>query len=99
MSDQPRRFCRRTFLFGAVSATVPVLTGRQADPRILMDPSDPAWKTKAPDQFRAHFQTTKDDFLIEVHRDWAPFGADRFYDLVRLGSMMISASRVSLPDT
>ena len=23
--------------------------------------------------------------MIEVHRDWAPFGADRFYNLVKIG--------------
>ena len=27
----------------------------------------------------------KGDFVIEVHRDWAPRGADRFYNLVRSG--------------
>jgi peptidyl-prolyl cis-trans isomerase A (cyclophilin A) len=29
--------------------------------------------------------TTKGDFVIEVHRDWAPNGADRFYNLVKNG--------------
>jgi peptidyl-prolyl cis-trans isomerase A (cyclophilin A) len=29
--------------------------------------------------------TTKGDFVIEVHRDWAPLGADRFYNMVKLG--------------
>jgi peptidyl-prolyl cis-trans isomerase A (cyclophilin A) len=37
----------------------------------------------APPVFRAKFQTTAGDFIIEVHRDWAPHGADRFYSLVR----------------
>ncbi len=40
---------------------------------------------KAPDVFRAKFATSKGDFVIEVHRDWAPFGADRFYNLVKAG--------------
>ena len=31
------------------------------------------------------FTTTKGDFVLEVHRDWAPLGADRFYNLVRNG--------------
>jgi peptidyl-prolyl cis-trans isomerase A (cyclophilin A) len=39
----------------------------------------------APDEFRAQFDTTKGTFVIEVHRDWAPLGADRFYNLVRRG--------------
>jgi peptidyl-prolyl cis-trans isomerase A (cyclophilin A) len=40
---------------------------------------------KAPDVYRARFKTTKGDFVIEVHRDWAPNGADRFYNLVKNG--------------
>lgn len=40
---------------------------------------------KAPAVFRARFTTTAGDFVVEVHRDWAPLGADRFYNLVRGG--------------
>ena len=29
--------------------------------------------------------TTKGDFVVEVHRDWAPLGADRFFNLVKNG--------------
>ncbi|MBI4539986.1 MAG: peptidylprolyl isomerase [Gemmatimonadetes bacterium] len=39
----------------------------------------------APDVFQAKFETGKGDFVIEVHRGWAPYGADRFYNLVRNG--------------
>ncbi len=39
----------------------------------------------APSQFRAKFDTSKGPFTIEVHRDWAPLGADRFYQLVKSG--------------
>ena len=39
----------------------------------------------APDTYRAKFATSKGDFVIEVHRDWAPNGADRFYNLVQAG--------------
>jgi peptidyl-prolyl cis-trans isomerase A (cyclophilin A) len=42
-------------------------------------------KVKAPDLYRVKFNTAKGDFVIEVHRDWAPNGADRFYNLVRSG--------------
>jgi peptidyl-prolyl cis-trans isomerase A (cyclophilin A) len=38
---------------------------------------------KAPDVFRVKFETSKGGFVVEVHRDWAPFGADRFYELVK----------------
>jgi peptidyl-prolyl cis-trans isomerase A (cyclophilin A) len=40
---------------------------------------------KAPDTYKARFKTTKGDFVVEVHRDWAPNGADRFYNLVKNG--------------
>jgi peptidyl-prolyl cis-trans isomerase A (cyclophilin A) len=47
---------------------------------------DPALATqRAPDVFRARFATSNGAFVIEVHRDWAPNGADRFYNLVKLG--------------
>ena len=39
----------------------------------------------APPQFRTKFDTSKGVFVIEVHRDWAPLGADRFYQLVKSG--------------
>ena len=39
----------------------------------------------APDMFRARFETSKGDFVVEVHRDWAPLGADRFYNLASCG--------------
>lgn len=50
------------------------------------DIPDPSLATEqAPDQFKAKFTTTKGDFVIEVTRDWAPKGADRFYNLVKIG--------------
>src|SRR2546428_6598021 len=41
---------------------------------------------QAPEKFKAKFDTSKGAFVVEVHRDWAPKGADRFYNLVRNGS-------------
>jgi peptidyl-prolyl cis-trans isomerase A (cyclophilin A) len=40
---------------------------------------------KAPDTFKARLDTSKGIVVIEVHRDWAPLGADRFYNLVKNG--------------
>ena len=39
----------------------------------------------APGVFRARFTTSIGPFVIEVHRDWAPLAADRFYNLVKNG--------------
>ena len=39
----------------------------------------------APAVYKATFDTSVGSFVIEVHRDWAPKGADRFYNLVKNG--------------
>jgi peptidyl-prolyl cis-trans isomerase A (cyclophilin A) len=52
---------------------------------LLLNAKDPEMNLTAPATFKAKFETTKGDFVIEVHRDWAPNGADRFYSLVKAG--------------
>jgi peptidyl-prolyl cis-trans isomerase A (cyclophilin A) len=54
-----------------------------AAPAKLTDPSK--LTAKAPETFKARFDTTKGTFVVEVHRAWAPHGADRFYNLVKNG--------------
>jgi peptidyl-prolyl cis-trans isomerase A (cyclophilin A) len=49
----------------------------------LKNPS--ALTEKAPDVYKAQFDTSKGPFVIEVHHEWAPLGADRFYNLVKNG--------------
>src|SRR5437660_1400174 len=47
---------------------------------------NPAQLTEqAPEKYKAKFDTSKGAFVVEVHRDWAPKGADRFYNLVKNG--------------
>ncbi len=62
--------------------------GRSADePGIpknpLLNPS--MLNERAPDVFQAKFETSKGSFVVEVRREWAPLGADRFYSLVKGG--------------
>lgn len=45
----------------------------------------PAKKETAPDVFTVNLDTSKGPVAIEVHRDWAPIGADQFYTLVKTG--------------
>ena len=49
----------------------------------LTDPS--SLNEKAPDTFKAKFDTSKGSFTIAVTREWSPLGADRFYNLVKNG--------------
>ncbi len=52
---------------------------------LLLDPSNPEWVEAAPPVWRARFETSKGHFLVEVEREAAPIGVDRFYNLIRLG--------------
>lgn len=37
------------------------------------------------DDYRVKFETTAGNFVVEVHREWAPVGAERFHELVSAG--------------
>src|SRR5581483_10711401 len=57
-----------------------------AAPAMSQQLANPAALTaQAPPVYKAKFDTSKGAFVIEVHRDWAPLGADRFYNLVKNG--------------
>src|SRR5256884_7631383 len=49
------------------------------------NPASAAMRVRAPATVRARFETSKGAFVIEVQREWAPLGADRFYNLVKSG--------------
>jgi cyclophilin family peptidyl-prolyl cis-trans isomerase len=66
-----------------VAATLVAAATVAAGQAKLMDPS--ALAETAADVYRARFETTKGTFVVEVHRDWAPLGADRFFNLVKNG--------------
>ena len=63
------------------AASAPASVTKQGFDRALLRP--PLLKEKAPDVFQVKFVTTRGDFTVTVHRDWAPIGADRFYNLVK----------------
>jgi peptidyl-prolyl cis-trans isomerase A (cyclophilin A) len=58
---------------GAVSAQAPSLK----NPASL--------KEQAPATYKVRFDTSAGVFVVQVTRDWAPLGADRFYNLVKNG--------------
>ncbi len=53
------------------------------DKAALTDPSKAT--AKAPAKYTVKLETTKGDILIDVTREWSPNGADRFYNLVKVG--------------
>ena len=66
-------------LMAALAAPAFAQTGKPS----LMNPA--SLKEKAPDTFKAKFDTSAGEFVITVTRAWAPLGADRFYNLVKNG--------------
>ena len=52
---------------------------------VLLSPDDPEWSTRSPEVWRARFETTKGEFIVEAVRAHAPNGSDRLYNLIRLG--------------
>lgn len=72
-------------LFSLLAATGLLVAGC-AKQTATADFADPAKLTaQAPESFKARFDTTKGNFVIEVTRALSPNGADRFYNLVRSG--------------
>lgn len=70
---------------GAPAGTPPTSTAPTANANPLLDPNHPEMKKQAPAEFRVRFDTDAGDFVVRVTRAWAPLGADRFYNLARLG--------------
>src|SRR5579883_1131185 len=69
-----------------VTALVVAFVAACMAPASAQSLSNPAaLNAQAPATYMAKFDTTKGSFVVEVHRDWAPNGADRFYNLVKNG--------------
>ena len=83
-----RTACAVLMIFAAVACSkkpgAPAKAAAGATPD-FHNPADPGFAVQARDSFRVRFSTTKGDFVIAVHRAWAPVGVDRFYNLVRAG--------------
>ena len=67
----------------AAKASQPARGGVNPNKAKLRTPS--LLTEKAPETFNARFDTSAGPFVVEIHRDWSPLGADRFYNLVKNG--------------
>jgi homoserine O-acetyltransferase len=70
---------RAAFLIAAAA-----LWAQTRDPA-LWNLKDPLWSKPAPAEYRVAVYTTKGRFVMQVTRELAPLGADRFYHLVETG--------------
>jgi peptidyl-prolyl cis-trans isomerase A (cyclophilin A) len=71
----------------AVTLAAVLTLGLMATPLIAQgNLGNPAALTEqSPATYKARFDTSKGVFVIDVRREWAPVGADRFYNLVKNG--------------
>lgn len=75
-----KRYAIALFCFALAACSAP-------EPKKEAAP-EPAKKTVpnplgTPDVFKVKFVTSKGTFILEAHRDWAPRGVDRFYELIK----------------
>jgi peptidyl-prolyl cis-trans isomerase A (cyclophilin A) len=76
----------KTSMFATVAmlAAAAAFAGQAGDKAASL--KNPASLTEqAPATYKAAFDTSAGKFVIEVHRAWAPKGADRFFNLVKNG--------------
>jgi cyclophilin family peptidyl-prolyl cis-trans isomerase len=52
---------------------------------LLRTPTHPFWSTRAPGSATVDIETTRGTITVELRREWAPRGVDRFYNLARAG--------------
>src|SRR6188474_2358304 len=70
-------------VFAAGVAAMATVAAQAPGPAALKNPA--ALKETAPATYKVNFDTSAGTFVVEVHRAWAPNGADRFYNLVKNG--------------
>jgi len=70
--------------FVLVAALVAGCAARSGHPQ-LMQPDSDDLQRRAPDVCHVRLETTKGLIVLEVRREWAPHGVDRFYNLMRAG--------------
>jgi cyclophilin family peptidyl-prolyl cis-trans isomerase len=73
---------RTLVIIAALSLCLSVALAQKTS-QSLLEPD--SLHAQAPAKYRVKFVTTKGTFVVEVRRDWAPRGADRFYNLVKDG--------------
>jgi peptidyl-prolyl cis-trans isomerase A (cyclophilin A) len=77
MTIRPSSVTLAAVLALGLAATPLIAQGNLGNPAALTE--------QAPATYKARFDTSKGVFVIDVRREWAPVGADRFYNLVKNG--------------
>jgi peptidyl-prolyl cis-trans isomerase A (cyclophilin A) len=70
---------------GDVGAQSPATLTPAQQRAILLNPAHRHWRIRAPDTAIVDMETSRGNLTIELIREWAPYGVDRFYNLARAG--------------
>lgn len=80
-----RALCYRSLAAVATGMALLALSACGPAPEKKQEPPKKQAARTMPDVYKVRFSTTKGPFVVEVHKDWAPLGAERFWRLVDLG--------------
>ena len=70
----------------APETSAPLEISKKSGDPVKRDDSVPASELDGiPETFKVKFESSSGDFVVLVHRDWAPRGAKRFHELVSSG--------------
>jgi cyclophilin family peptidyl-prolyl cis-trans isomerase len=74
-------------ILAVVTCAIVVSSAQKEKPNraVLLQPDSPDMNKRGPDVSRVRLETTKGLIRLEMRREWAPLGVDRFYNLVRNG--------------
>ena len=72
-------------LIALATLTAGVTLASCAGQSMLLHPTPNELVMPGPDSFRVVMETTRGLFTLMIHRDWSPYGSDRFYSLVANG--------------
>lgn len=73
----------KTFFVAVIGIVVLsfLYTGCEKKQSPLLEPDLQELNAQSPDVYKVKFETSKGNFVVEVHRGWSPNGADRLYYL------------------
>lgn len=77
-----RAMCYRELIRLSLTVVVLSLAACGPAPEKKQEPPKKQVARTMPDVYKVRFATTKGPFVVEVHKDWAPLGAARFWWLV-----------------
>ncbi len=69
----------------AIAVAILALAACSPTPEKKQEPPKKQAARTMPDVYKVRFNTTKGPFVVEVHKAWAPLGAERFWRLVDVG--------------